>query len=74
MFSLFLLAIVTFLVWKWFSNDTRVIVKGTIDRTGKDTLLVANKGLDNLEESFDISPAYEAELLKRYSGKPSTKK
>lgn len=62
-----ILLVVTFLVWKWFANDTKTIIKGTINRTGEDTLLGVNKGLDLVEESLDLSPEYKAELLKRYS-------
>lgn len=70
-----ILLVITFLVWKWFANDTKVIIKGTINRTGEDTLLGMNKGLDLVEESLDISPEYKSELLKRYSpSKPSPKK
>lgn len=70
-----ILLVVTFLVWKWFANDTKVIIKGTINRTGEDTLLGMNKGLDLVEESLDLSPEYKNELLKRYSPtKQPTKK
>lgn len=67
-----ILLVVTFLVWKWFSADTRVIIKGTVNRSGEDTLLACNKGLDLVEESLDLSPEYKAELLQRYNDSKPT--
>ena len=71
----FVSLVVIFLVWKWFSNDTRTIIKGTVDRAGEDTLLSANKGLDLVEESLQLTPEYKAALLARYQTQsPKAKK
>ena len=67
-----ILIIVAIIVWKWLSSDTRTIVKGTLNRSGETTLLAANKGLDLVEESLEITPEYKSKLLARYS-QPTTK-
>lgn len=69
-----ILLVAVFLIWKWFSSDTRVIIKGTVDRAGEDTLLSCNKGLDLVEESLDLSPEYKAQLLARYKPVPKSRK
>ena len=69
MFTTLILFIIAFIIWKWFSDDTRLIVKGTTNRAGEDTLLAANKGLDAVEETLGINEDYKQIVLTRY-GKP----
>jgi hypothetical protein len=65
--SLLLIVILVFIVWKWLSNNTRTIIKGTVNRAGEDTLLAANKGLDTVEETLGIDDEYKKEVLAKYS-------
>ena len=67
--SSLIIVILVFIVWKWFQDDTRTIIKGTINRTGEDTLLAANKGLDTVEETLGINDEYKQEILAKYSSK-----
>lgn len=68
--------IIAVCAWKCFSRDTKCLIMGTSNRTGEDILLSANKGLDLVEESLDITPEYKEALLKRYSTstQPATKR
>ena len=69
-----ILIIVAIIVWKWWTNDTRTLVKGTLNRSGETTLLAANKGLDLVEESLEINDDYKSKLLARYSQPTTTKR
>ena len=65
--SLLLIVILVFIIWKWLSNNTRIIIRGTINRAGEDTLLAANKGLDTVEETLGIDDEYKKQILAKYS-------
>ena len=67
MFTTIILFIIAFILWKWFSDDTRTIIKGTTNRAGEDTLLAANKGLDTVEETLGIDENYKQRILARYT-------
>lgn len=67
LFTFIILAIVFLAVWKWFSDDIKIIIRGTINRLGLFALLGTNKGIDTIEETLNIDEVeYKKELVARF--------